>query len=314
MAQSCSFKRAPSHGLGTVIPVLALATLGFGGAGAAEPAETLADYAPANAASEYGQVNVLRFSTGVVELEPNALVQSPAGTMRQFRFSENVWVIGYFTSIQDESGKSPSENYICHTMFSDQRGVQRQDQRMRALYSDGFTRGFRLPEGYGVPFSGLDQIHFMPMFNNRTNRRQRVQMNVEVLVIRERELRKPLQPLYSTLRSVNVPHLYYVPPSRHERHITFEVPIEGRIHFIGSHLHPHAESIEVFDVTHGKQIWHGRPVSERSGDKNSMETYSSVVGYPVHSGDVFRLSSVYNNPTANKIDAMAAVFLFYSLN
>jgi hypothetical protein len=44
-----------------------------------------------------------------------------------------------------------------------------------------------------------------------------------------------------------------------------------------------------------------------------METYSNAQGYPVKSGDVFRLTSVYNNPTAKPIDAMAAVFVFYSL-
>jgi hypothetical protein len=276
--------------------------------------EPLSDYTAAGVTSEYGTVSVVRFSTGVVELKPKALVQSAPGTMRQLSFSENVWVIGYYTSIQDEQGRSPTENYICHTLFCDQRAAQRQDQRMRALYSDGFTRGFQLPKGYAVPFSQLDTVHFMPMFNNRTDRVRRVRMDIEVQVIREKDLRKPLQPLYSTLRSVNVPHLYFVPPARHERQITFEMPFDGRIHFIGSHLHPHAESITVSDVSRGRQVWRGKLSPETPATPSNMETYSSAEGYPVHRGDVFRLSSVYNNPTSNKIDAMSAVFLYYSEN
>jgi hypothetical protein len=276
--------------------------------------EVLSGYAPAIETSEYGPVSVVRFSTGLVELQPQGLVQSPPGTMRELRFSENVWVIGYYTSIVDERGQSPAEYYICHTLFCDQRAAQRQDQRMRALYSDGFTRGFQLPAGYAVPFSHLDSIHFMPMFNNRTDRPQRVRMNIEIQLIREKDLRKPLHILYSTLRSVNVPHLYFVPPARHERQITFELPFEGRIHFIGSHLHPHAESIAVFDVSRRRQVWLGKLNSEKPGSQSRMETYSSAEGYPVHSGDTFRLTSVYNNPTPNKIDAMSAVFLFYSEN
>ena len=45
-----------------------------------------------------------------------------------------------------------------------------------------------------------------------------------------------------------------------------------------------------------------------------METYSNADGYAVRAGDTFRISSVYNNPTSDKVDAMAAVFLFYSAN
>ena len=229
-------------------------------------------------------------------------------------FSENVWVLGYQTFIVDDQGKVPRENYICHTLFGDQRVVQRQDQRMRALYSDGFTRGVRLPEGFAVPFSSRDKVHFMPMFNNRTASTQKVRMDIEVLLIREKDLRKPLEPLYSTLRSVAIPHLFFVPPKRHEQQLTFQLPFDGRIHFIGTHIHPYAESIEVFDVSRAHSVWRGKPLANAGRDQNSMQTYSSVAGYPVRAGDVFKVFSVYNNPTSEKIDAMAAVFLFYSDN
>ena len=165
-----------------------------------------------------------------------------------------------------------------------------------------------------MPFSARDRVHFMPMFNNRTDHTQRVRMDVEVLLIRERDLRKPLQTLYSTLRSVTMPHLYFVPPNRHERQTTFDLPFAGRIHFMGTHIHPYAESMEVFDVSQGRSVWRGKPAAQLDGGRNTMDTYSSVVGYPVHAGDTFRVTSVYNNPTSDKIDAMAAVFFFYSDN
>src|SRR5262249_51210607 len=158
----------------------------------------------------------------------------------------------------------------------------------RALYSDGFTRGFRLPDGFAVPFSSRDRIHFMPMFNNRTARVQRVRMDVELLVIREKDLRKPLTPLYSTLRSVSIPHLYFVPPKRHQQQITFEAPFTGRIHFVGSHLHPYAESIELFDVSRSRPVWRGYRPEKLLPGENAMETYSSTEGYAVRAGDTFR--------------------------
>jgi hypothetical protein len=274
--------------------------------------DVLSEYVPSTAASPYGVLSVVRLSTGFVELAPKILVYAPPGVMRDVHFSENVWVLGYQTTVVDESGRSPKENYVCHTLFGDQRVVQRQDQRMRALYSDGFTRGFRLPDGFAVPFSVRDRVHFMPMFNNRTSQTQRVRMDVELLVIREKDLRKPLTPLYSTLRSVSIPHLYFVSPKRHQQEITFQAPFNGRVHFVGSHLHPYAESIELFDVSRSRPVWRGRPLGSAGPGENSMETYSSAEGYAVRAGDTFRISTVYNNPTSEKIDAMAAVFLFYS--
>ena len=205
----------------------------------ADSPEILSEFLPARVESAYGTVSIVRYSTGVVSLPPNALAHMPSGSMRQLRFSENVWVFGYQTSISDPAGKPLAGSFICHTLFCDQRAVQRQDQRMRALYSDGFTRGFRLPEGYAVPFSKVDSIHFMPMFNNRGDHPQQLRMNIELLLIREKDLRKPLAPLYSTLRSVQIPHLYFVPPKRHEQQITFELPFDGTIHFIGI-AHPSA--------------------------------------------------------------------------
>ena len=139
-------------------------------------------------------------------------------------------------------------------------------------------------------------------------------MDIELLLIREKDLRKPLEPLYSTLRSVSIPHLYFVPPKRHEQQITFEAPFNGRIHFVGSHLHPYAESIELFDVSRSCAVWRGQLQPEMHPGENSIETYSSAAGYAVRAGDTFRISSVYNNPTSDKVDAMAAVFLFYSAN
>jgi len=71
--------------------------------------------------------------------------------MRDFRFAEPVWFIGYKSAIYDSDRKIPSANYLCQTMFGDQRVVQRQDQKMRTMYSDGFTPEVWLPDGFGLP-------------------------------------------------------------------------------------------------------------------------------------------------------------------
>ena len=43
-----------------------------------------------------------------------------------------------------------------------------------------------------------------------------------------------------------------------------------------------------------------------------MGVYSSAAGYPVRAGEVYKVVSVYENPTKAPIDAMAGLFIFYS--
>ena len=59
--------------------------------------------------------------------------------MRDFRFAEPVWIIGYQTDVFDANNAQPRENYLCHTFFGDQRVTQHDDREMLAIYSDAFT-------------------------------------------------------------------------------------------------------------------------------------------------------------------------------
>src|SRR5262245_23378044 len=179
---------------------------------AALGADVLSDFRPASVQNEFGVVSQIEFSTGLIELEPGSLAHHLAQAMKDFRFSEPVWLIGYRTEILDAQGRPPSGNYLCHTFFGDQRVVQRQDQEMRAIYSDAFTPEVRLPDGFGIRLTADDPLHWMPMFNNREDRPVRVAMKVVLTVIREKDRQKPLQPLYSTLRSAQVPHLFFAQP------------------------------------------------------------------------------------------------------
>lgn len=275
----------------------------------AAPVETLSAFRPSELRTEFGKTSEVEFSTGFVELEPGALAHHIPHAMKDFRFDERVWVIGYRTQIFDTRGKTPSENYLCHTFLADQRVAQRQDDELRGIYSDAFTPEVRLPDGFGIPFSPGDRLHWMPMFNNRRDESVRVVMKVVVTLIRERDLKKPLQPLYASLRSVQVPHLFFVPPGKDERQVTFVLPFNGRIHFLGTHIHPYGASIEFHNVSRNEPVW--KAIREQPPD-GPMQVFSSSSGYPVHAGETYRIISVYRNPTGENIDAMAGLFILYS--
>jgi hypothetical protein len=285
---------------------LGLASLGAGGA------DLLTDFRPSTVSSEYGAVSESKFSTPVIELESGVLAHHLPQAIRNFRIAEPVWIIGYRTEILDSQGKPPRENYLCHTFFGDQRVTQHQDQELKGIYSDAFTPEVRLPDGFGIRLTPDESLNWMPMFNNRDQQPTRVAMNTVLLVIRDKDVKKPLTPLYSTLRSVAVPHLFFVPPGRHEKSTTFESPFDGKIHFLGTHIHPHGVSIELFNVSRREQVWKGSRRLDNKGRMVGMEVYSSGEGYPVRAGEAYRVTAVYDNPTRAPIDAMAGLFMVYS--
>ena len=277
----------------------------------AQADELLTRFQSSATRSDFGTVSEVEFSTGLLELEAGALAHHLPHAMSTFRFAEPVWVIGYRAEILNVEGKTPRENYLCHTFLADQRVAQHEDDEMKGIYSDAFTPEVRAPDGFGIPVSPDDRLHWMPMFNNRGEEPVRVRMKTVVTVIREKDLKKPLTPLYGSLRSVQVPHLFFVPPGRDERQVTFEAPFNGKIHFLGTHIHPHGVSIELYNLSRGEQVWKGTRKKDPSG---AMEVYSSAAGYTVRAGETFRITAVYENPTADKIDAMAGLFMLYSRN
>ncbi len=275
--------------------------------------EILSDFQASSRHSDYGKVSQVEFSTGIFTLDSKVLGYMQAGTAREFRVGELVWVIGYKTEIFDSKGKPPVENYICHTFVSDQPVMQGLNQKLDGLYSDGFTREIQFPEGFGVVLTPDDDLHWLPLFNNRADTPAQVEMRVRLTLIREKDLKKPPRRLYATLRSVQLPHLFFVPPGRHEKRTTFEFPFDGRIHFIATHVHPHGTSMELYDVAREKRVWKGNRRIDPATGTAAMEVYSDIEGYLVQEGDSYRITSVYENPMAHKIDGMAGLFMFYSL-
>src|SRR6266567_6922699 len=86
-------------------------------AASAAPAELLTGFRPSSVRTDYGAASEVQFSTGLVELESGVLAHHLPQAMKEFRFAEPIWVIGYKTDLVDSHGKSPRENYLFHTFF-----------------------------------------------------------------------------------------------------------------------------------------------------------------------------------------------------
>ena len=272
--------------------------------------EVLKDFRPAPSATVHGVVSYVEFASATIALEPQMLAAHLPQAMKEFTFEEPVWLVAYKTEILDAQGRTPKENFLCHTFFGDQRVTQSEDQEMRGLYTDAFTPDVRLPEGFGVRIAAGEGIHWMPMFNNRGDAAAHVRMKFRLSVIREKDLRKPLTPLYATLRSVVVPHLYFVKPGGETKSATFPANFDGKVHFLGTHIHPYGLKVELFNVSKNELVWRG--ARKKNGTASEMEVYSDPQGYSVKAGEIYRVIAAYENPTNAPIDAMGGLYILYS--
>ena len=109
---------------------------------------------------------------------------------------------------------------------------------------------------------------------------------------------------------------WVVTPGRHEYRTLvtdqMQLPYDTTVHFIGVHVHPYSESLELRDVTTGASVWKAttRTSRERIG-LDAIDDLSSVDGIPVYRDHQYELVSVYANPTTRDSDAMASMFIYY---
>jgi cyclophilin family peptidyl-prolyl cis-trans isomerase len=90
-----------------------------------------------------------------------------------------------------------------------------------------------------------------------------------------------------------------------------QLPEDTTAHYIAVHLHPFAESLELYDATEKKTVWKSNAVNPagRIGLER-VETYSSEEGLPLHRDHHYELVSVYNNTSGEDQDSMAVMFLY----
>jgi hypothetical protein len=246
---------------------------------------------------------------GPLDLEAERLQQTPP--RMELTFPEDLWLVGFGTEIVDSSGNRLSRELQCHTFLGTSLPVHHSHDQVAGLFSDGYTENFRLPSGFGIFFKAGQTVFWTPMFNNRATENTSAAMKITLEVVRDRYLKRPLQELTTTFRTIQVPDLYYVPPGRDVRETTFDAPFVGRIHAIGTHIHPYGVSIELINVTREESVWKAVGRRDATGNLVSMPTYTSREGYSVHAGDRFKLIAVYENTSDRPVDAMAGMFILY---
>ena len=288
-----------------ILPLACLVTLG-----ALSPAQQPGGSAKApTAKNQQAPIENLNSVYGPFDLKADTLQQMPQ--RRAVSFPEDIWLVGYRAEIVDSGGNKLPRELQCHTFLGSSIPEHQRRTEVVGIFSDGYTDSMDLPEGFGLLFKAGEDILWMPMFNNRTPQLSKAAMRVTFRIIRDRNLQRPLKALTTTFRSVQFPDLYYVQPGRDVRENTFHLRA-GKIHTIGTHIHPYGVSIELVNLTRDESVWKAVGRTDDEGALAAMPVYKNREGYTVRPDDRFKLIAIYENTSTEPVDAMAAIFVLYS--
>ena len=96
-----------------------------------------------------------------------------------------------------------------------------------------------------------------------------------------------------------------LPPGRSERAYEGSPSVSGKLVVIGGHMHAYGRTIEFWDVTTGKLLWHGEPAPAPPGEASAVpvaKLYSLTgLGMRITPSHRYRVRVIYENPTGQTI-------------
>lgn len=96
-----------------------------------------------------------------------------------------------------------------------------------------------------------------------------------------------------------------LPPGRSEWSYEASPSMEGRIMAISGHLHEHAVSIKLKDVTTGEVLWEGFPIEDEQGNLVgvTLGRLYRTLGVKISPDHMYRVTVTYDNPTGDTLYA-----------
>lgn len=96
-----------------------------------------------------------------------------------------------------------------------------------------------------------------------------------------------------------------LPPGRSERAYEGSPAVDGKLIVIGGHMHEYGRTIEFWDVTTGKMLWHGEPATAVPGRPHAVPVAGlyglSGLGMRITPTHHYRVRVIYENPTGHTI-------------
>jgi len=242
-------------------------------------------------------------------------VDLPAGTMVDQaasvgEFPVNGSIYAFHAEIVDEHGRRLSNDLLHHMNVMDPSERELFLPISRRLLASGRETGeIRFPWLlFGARVRAGEQILANAMLANQGDVSYH---GVKVRLVLSYVPENRPWPLFSVLPwqlDVAFPvgdKTFDLPPGRSERSYEGSPAVPGKIIVIGGHVHDYATTIEFWDATAGKMLWHGEPAAPAPGQPAVVppgKLYSlTSIGVHVTPAHRYRVRVVYNNTSGMTI-------------
>lgn len=162
---------------------------------------------------------------------------------------------------------------------------------------------------FGAPFTKGERLVANAMLHNPTMRSYTGVRTRLILTYTDEGHWYPLLRAYPWQFDVAFPvgdKSFHLPPGRSERSYEGSPAIPGKIVGIGGHVHDHADSLVMRDLTTGKDVWSARPIVDSTGHVVGMPQKKFIgltgVGVPIATGHRYRVTVFYNNATGQTLE------------
>jgi hypothetical protein len=242
-----------------------------------------------------------------VDLPPGTVVDQPA-SVGEFPVSGFIYAL--HAEIVDEAGRQLPSQLLHHMNVMDPTERELFLPISRRILASGMETGeIRFPWLlFGTRFRSGQRILANAMVHNPTAVAYRgVRVRLVLSYVPER---RPW-PFFSVVPwqlDVAFPvgdKSFDLPPGRSERSYEGSPAVDGKLIVIGGHMHQYGRTIEFWDATTGKMLWHGEPEPAPPGRPSAVpiaRLYSLAgIGLRITPAHRYRVRVVYENPTGHPI-------------
>jgi len=242
-----------------------------------------------------------------VDLPPGTVVDQPA-SVGEFPVSGSLYAL--HAEIVDETGRQLPSQLLHHMNVMDPTERELFLPISRRILASGMETGeIRFPWLlFGARFRSGQRILANAMIHNPTGVGYRgVRVRLVLSYVPER---RPW-PFFSVIPwqlDVAFPvgdKSFDLPPGRSERTYEGSPAVDGKLIVIGGHMHQFGRTIEFWDATTGKILWHGEPAPAPPGQPRAVPVSSlyrlSGIGMRITPAHRYRVRVIYENPTARTI-------------
>lgn len=217
------------------------------------------------------------------------------------------WLRGYVVQLVDAAG-APVTNRVLHhlNVIAPEKRELFSPIMLRIAAAGPETAPVGLPRAVAYRVHAGDTLLVSLMLHNPTDHAYAgVHMRVRMPYSELTWWRHPLSvvPFYLDVMPPAGSHSFDLPPGRSEYYWEGRPAIGGRIVGMSGHMHKYGVQLRLEDRTENRVLWQAKPVADSTGEIVAMPVSMFVrrLGLPMRPDHVYRLATVYENPTGQTI-------------